>query len=172
MNNLWKRRMVGMATEIAQWSKDPSTKVGCVLVNPESLIVASAGYNGFPRGVREELMVEIDTFHGGTALVKSEELDPVRWARPLKYQFVEHAERNAIYNAAREGKSTLGLWAFLNYRPQPCADCARALIQAGIIHILGPDLPFPGAGAGTHYHIDDPAGEMLREAHVVQEIVR
>lgn len=172
MNNVWKRRMIGMATEVAKWSKDPSTKVGCVLVNPESLIVVSMGYNGFPRGVREEMMEEIETFHGRTELVKGQQLDPKRWERPTKYLYVEHAERNAIFNAAREGVSTAGCWAFLNYEPSPCADCARALIQAGIVRILGSAVPFPGAGTGTHYHIAGPALDMLREAYIIREVVR
>ena len=57
-----------------------------------------------------------------------------RWERPVKYHYVEHAERNAIYNAARHGISTRGLvlvspWA-------ACSDCARAIIQSGISQLI------------------------------------
>lgn len=64
-----------------------------------------------------------------------EELN-LRWVRPLKYQYVEHAERNAIYNAARVGTPTLGCSAFVSLAP--CVGCARALVQAGIKEVYGP----------------------------------
>jgi dCMP deaminase len=116
--------------------------------------------------VREREQIEVEAFHGRLQLVQTNTLDPVRWARPLKYQFVEHAERNAIFNAARIGVKTEGCWAFMNFMPTPCADCARALIQAGIVKIIGSDRPFPGVGAGVHYHIDETSKQMLKEGGV------
>ena len=62
-----------------------------------------------------------------------------RWERPQKYQYVEHAERNAIYNAARTGVPLNGCSAFVSLAP--CADCARAMIQAGIVEVYGPAFP-------------------------------
>ena len=59
-----------------------------------------------------------------------------RWDRPQKYQYVEHAERNAIYNAARVGTPLLGCSAFVSLAP--CVGCARALVQAGITEVYGP----------------------------------
>ena len=44
----WHRRFLRLAAEIAEFSKDPSTKVGCILVRDRRII--STGYNGFPRG--------------------------------------------------------------------------------------------------------------------------
>ena len=64
------------------------------------------------------------------------------WERPLKYSYVEHAERNAIYNAARIGVSTKGCTMYLTC-DIPCADCARGIINAGIIKIYAKK----GAGA-------------------------
>jgi dCMP deaminase len=93
-------------------STDPSTQNGAVLVK-ESEIVAS-GANHFPRGVQEL---------------------PERWQRPAKYQFVEHAERNAIFDAARNGVPTSGLTMYCPWFA--CADCARAIIQAGIVEVVG-----------------------------------
>src|SRR3954465_12147778 len=78
----WDGRFMRMAGEIAGWSKDLSRKVGCVIVGPKNEIRA-AGYNGFPRNTNDTRAY--------------------RHERPMKYKWTEHAERNAIYNAARVG---------------------------------------------------------------------
>lgn len=105
----WDERFMGVAREVASWSKDRSRKVGCVIVGP-GMEIRATGYNGFPRGVNDDV----------------EE----RHVRPAKYRWTEHAERNAIYNAARAGVSTMGCTAYLPW--YPCMDCARGLVQAGI----------------------------------------
>lgn len=149
----WDARFIGLAVHLATWSKDPSTKVGCVLVEPNSRTVLGTGFNGFPRGIAE--------------------LAPERQARPAKYLWTEHAERNAIFNAARHGHAINGAHAFLNWDPREsiCADCARALIQSGISKIVGPANTVQG-----REDIPDDAGwrascrvgvEMLSEAGVV-----
>ena len=92
------------------FSKDPSVKVGALLLAPDSLQILSSGYNGFPRGIDEK---------------KSS-----RWKNPTKYIYVEHAERNCIYNAARQGTPLEGSIAITTFFP--CYDCARALIQVGV----------------------------------------
>lgn len=138
----WHRRYLELAEHISTWSEDKSTKVGAVIVGPNNRIV-SVGYNGFPSGVEDK---------------------PERHERPAKYQYTEHAERNAIYNARSvpEG-STL----YLNWGLCPCADCTRAIIQTGIKRVVGvKDKPFSGKGNGTHYHTDGPSYEMLVEAGV------
>jgi dCMP deaminase len=96
------------------FSKDPSTKVGCLLLAPDSLQILSLGYNGFPRGV--------------------DETNPQRWERPIKYSYVEHSERNCLYNACRSGVSTNNSIAVITLFP--CCDCCRALIQSGIKTII------------------------------------
>jgi len=140
----WDELFILQAALISQKSKDPSTKVGCVIVNDDNVIL-STGFNGFPRNINEN--------------------HDERWKRPEKYHWVEHAERNAIFNAARVGVSLNGAKAYLNWEPKPCADCTRALIQAGIKEVIGPERKWKGAGAGRHYSIDH-AEEMLREAGV------
>lgn len=140
----WDELFIRQADLIAQKSKDPSTKVGCVIVG-EGNTILSMGFNGFPRSVDER--------------------PGERWVRPEKYLWVEHAERNSVYNAARHGIKLEGARAYLNWEPRPCADCTRALIQAGIREIIGPNRPFTGVGAGVHYHIDH-AELMLAEAGV------
>lgn len=91
------------------FSKDPSTKVGALFIAPNTYEILTLGYNGMPR------------------LVKEEEL--ARWTRPIKYDFVEHAERNAIFNAARTGQSLLNSICIVTLFP--CCDCARGIIQSG-----------------------------------------
>ena len=139
------------AQVIADLSKDESTKVGCIIVSSENNGI-SYGFNGLPEGVR------------GSPISRW-------WIRPAKYAWVEHAERNAVYLAARAGVSTLGATAYMNYYPTPCADCARAFIQAGIWEIVGPDRPFDGKSKDTHYH-PGIANTMLREAGVIQRVYR
>ena len=118
----WPRRFLRLANHLAvEWSKDNSTKVGCVLVNPRTNAVIATGVNGFARGVEEH------------------PTSP-RWTRPTKYLWCEHAERNAIYNAARHGHPTDGCVAYLNWNPTTsiCCACARAFIQCGIVAVYGP----------------------------------
>lgn len=166
----WDELYIRMAFLVSEKSKDPSTKVGCVIVSRDGdNSVLATGFNGFPRGVKEEesYMEQVADY---PAFYSEKRLIPDRWARPAKYSWVEHAERNAIYNAARKGVSIRGAKAYLNWEPQPCADCCRGLIQAGIAEIIGPDIPFKGAGVGTHYHIDY-AKVMCEEAGVIQRVV-
>ena len=113
----WNYRFMGMALHISTWSKDTSTKVGCVVVGPDKEI-RSQGYNGFPRGVDEN--------------------KKGRQIRPTKYVFYEHAERNAIFNACLFGASLRGCTLYVTM--PPCADCARAIIQSGIkmVYFMAP----------------------------------
>ena len=92
------------------FSKDPHKKVGALFLAPESLQILSLGYNGMPRQVDENI--------------------PQRWERPMKFKFVEHAERNAIYNACRSGVCLEDAIAIVTWFP--CTDCARAIIQSGV----------------------------------------
>ena len=141
----WPAYFLNMVELVAAKSKDRSTKVGAVIVGPD-LEVRSTGYNGFPRGVDDEV--------------------EDRHERPAKYLWTEHAERNAIYNAARMGTSLRGCTLYLMYGPCPCADCARATIQAGITRIVVPaNRPFPGKGQQWEANFL-VAREMLFEAGV------
>jgi dCMP deaminase len=184
----WDTYFIQMANLVASKSKDDSTKVGCIIVSADNTVL-SMGYNGFPRGVRETLTKVCDVCGGtgyinmlgnlsigqhhrcyrcnGVCRISTDTIDPERWhKRPEKYQWVEHAERNAVFNAARKGVRLEGGIAYLNWEPIPCSDCTRALIQAGIVEIVGPNIPFGGHGAGTHYHVSEISREMLKEAGV------
>ena len=147
----WDEYFIKMAMLVSQKSKDQSTKVGCVIVGSGNAIL-STGFNGFPRKVAEE---ETVVLQGGDYPVFYEEKRPIleRWERPTKYIFIEHAERNACYNAARNGIKLEGSRLYLNYEPIGiCSDCCRGIIQSGIVEIIGPDIAFGGFGKGNHYH--------------------
>ena len=141
----WAAHHVEMAELVATKSKDKSTKVGAVIVGPDQE-VRSTGFNGFPRGVDDE----VEDRHG----------------RPDKYLWTEHAERNAIFNAARVGIPLLGSTMVLNFCPWPCAPCARGVIQSGIAEVIGyRESPFPGKGDQWDHELAI-AKEMLEEAGV------
>jgi deoxycytidylate deaminase len=101
-----------------------------------------------------------DHFNGP---IGGQELSP-RWERPDKYAYVEHAERNAVYNAARVGVPLEGCTAYLNWEPYPCVECAKAFIQAGIVEVVGPDIPF--SGTSNHDWKFNKSLEMFNEAGV------
>lgn len=101
-----------------QESTDPSTQNGAVLVDVDKKEVLVEGANHFPIG------------EYGDVEEKAE-----RWERPLKYQYVEHAERDVIYRAAKAGISTNGLHLYVPW--YSCSDCARAIIEAGIVGVVG-----------------------------------
>jgi len=140
----WHKYYIEMARLVASKSKDRSTHVGAVIVGPDNE-VRSTGYNGFPRMVDDE--------------------EDSRHDRPQKYDFTEHAERNAIYNAAKVGIPTKDCTLYLNWEPCPCTDCTRAIIQSGIVRIIGPDTPFPGKGTHWSGNLDN-AKQMLDEADI------
>lgn len=121
----WDKYHIGFAIHACSKSKDRSTKVGAFIVGPYNE-PRSAGFNGFPRGVNDHV--------------------EGRHLRPEKYLFTEHAERNAIFNAARSGVSVDKCTMYMNFEPCPCADCARAIIQSGIIRLVGPNIKFEGKG--------------------------
>lgn len=112
-----------MALEHARMSKDPSTKVGTIIVGPDREIV-SGGFNGFPRGIADT----------------SERLND----RDTKLALVVHAEMNAIVAAARLGIRLKGCTLYLVatdhtcsvWGGPPCTRCTVHAIQAGISEIV------------------------------------
>lgn len=108
--NSWVGRFIGLAEHVATWSKDPSTKVGAVTIDPHTKIVTGLGFNGFPRGIEDD----------------QERLEN----REMKYKIVVHAEMNAVLNA---NNNVRGNYMFTTL--PPCHDCTKFLIQAGIVRI-------------------------------------
>jgi dCMP deaminase len=111
----WDNRFLAMANLVASWSKDPSTQVGAVIVDGKRRILA-VGYNGFPRGVSDDLGERLSD-------------------RSTKLPRVVHAELNAILNTgvpmSLEG-ATLYTSMF------PCNECAKSIIQTGITRVVAP----------------------------------
>lgn len=134
---------VGIAHAVSQMSKDPSTKVGALIIAP-GMEIRATGWNGFPRGVEDT----------------QERLND----RPTKYLYVAHAEANAITNAARSGVSTDGC-SLLVTALHPCNDCAKLVIQAGIKKVYAPLPEIDGRWADSF----EIAATMFREAGVTVE---
>ena len=112
MTKNWNDYFLEMAHLVASKSKDPNTKVGCVIVT-EDKVVAATGYNGLPRGVADK---------------------PERMERPAKYLWTSHAEENAVAQAARVGMPLKGGIAYVTH--MPCSRCARTLVQAGVTVVI------------------------------------
>jgi len=106
-------------------SVDPSTQNGAIIVRKNRFIDLSS-YNIMGYGTT--------TFPSD--LIKA---TPERLTRPKKYDWVEHAERNAIFNVAREGKPTKGCIMYVPWFA--CADCGRAIINAEISEVVGSTWP-------------------------------
>jgi len=148
----WDLYFIKMAHLIASKSKDPSTKVGAVVVGPDNEVLTT-GFNGFPRGVEE---VEF----------------PERWERPEKYNWIVHAEANCVANAARVGVRLKDSTMYMNFAPSPCTGCTGLTINAGITTIIGPDITFSGVGKGIHYDVDDISQIMLKEVSMDRYIIK
>lgn len=110
VSNKWHHRYLKLAGHIAEWSKDPSTKVGAIVVGNHGQIL-SQGYNGFPRQV--------------------DDLEERLSVRGNKYLYTIHAEMNCIYNASLSGVSLDGASIYV-YGLPICHECAKGVIQSGI----------------------------------------
>lgn len=111
----WDEYFMGVALLASQRSKDPSTQVGACIVDTDKRIL-STGYNGFPQGCSDdEFPWNRDESEGET-----------------KYQYVVHAELNAILNAS--GKKLSGATVYVGLFP--CNECAKAIIQSGIKEVV------------------------------------
>jgi dCMP deaminase len=120
----WDERFMLLAHHIAEWSKERGRRVGAVIVGPDKEI-RSTGFNGLPRGVNDDLEERHSRETGA------------------KYIWSSHAERNAIYNAARIGIPLKGCTMYVPWFP--CVDCAKAIIQSGISELVAyePDAHDP-----------------------------
>lgn len=107
----WDKWFLGLAEYVSTASKDPSTKVGAVIVDKDRRVV-SIGYNGFPKGVEDS----------------EDRLNN----RDLKYQYIVHAERNALLFANKSSENcTIYTYPFM-----PCSVCAGMIIQSGIKKVI------------------------------------
>ena len=133
----WDEYYLDICKVVAARSKDPNTQIGCVIAGPAHEI-RSTGYNSLPRGIRDDV--------------------PERLERPTKYLWMEHAERNAIYNAARCGTPLEGCTLYVEI--MPCMDCGRAIVQAGIREVIV-------SGARMSQYTSDYYDEHFRNVEVL-----
>jgi len=109
----WDQLFFNLIKEYRAKSKDPSSQFAAIIVNDDNDPI-SFGFNGFPRRVKDL---------------------PERYAnRELKYKMVQHAEANAIVNAASNGKSTKGCSIYID--TWPCSSCCGMIINAKIKEIV------------------------------------
>lgn len=135
----WDLRWIRQAEEVKTWSKDPSTKVGCIFVRNNRLV--SSGYNGFPSGILDSEIRLND--------------------REFKNKIIVHAERNAIAWAAKEGVSTNGCTAYVTFHP--CCGCASLLIEVGVEKIV---CPSPLIHSGRWKEDFAVSSDILLEANI------
>lgn len=124
----WFQRYVDLAEHVAQWSKDPSTKVGAVVVGLNRRNIA-VGYNGFPPGIADTETRLND--------------------RPTKYRLTQHAERAALDNAPFDCAGGI-----LATSLHPCVECAKSIVAKRIHIVVCPGLP-PDK---EHWRGDQPSG--------------
>lgn len=109
MRPSWQDMFFEIAETVSKRSKDPHTKVGAVLVKDNHII--GIGYNGEPKEFRYDF----------------------NWNSNEKYDYVIHAEMNAISNANYIGVNCSGADIYVTH--SPCNHCILLLIQHGIKNI-------------------------------------
>lgn len=147
----WDRIWLQDALAVARKSKDPSTKVGGVIVTMDNDKITE-GWNGFPRGIADT---------------------PERFAdRDLKLSLVVHGEMNAVFNAVRMGVSLRNTRLYVVATDKsgtiwggpPCTRCVVECIQAGIVEYVS----YPLKLAPSRWHAScEFAGSLIREAGLV-----
>lgn len=108
----WDRRFYKLAEHVAQWSKDPDTRVGAVLVGKDRRDVA-VGYNGFPPGILDS--------------------DERLRDRELKRLLTQHAERNVLDNARFPADGGVLYVTFF-----PCSQCAKSIVSKRVSRVVCP----------------------------------
>lgn len=139
MKNKWDLRFINLAKEISTWSKDPSRKIGAVIVNQDRHVIGM-GYNGFPNKIVD----------------KKARLDD----KDLKRAIALHAEESAILNA----KCDLSNCKIYVYGLSCCSHCASMIIQSGITEVY---YQLSEKGESEHWKQNtDLAKKLFKEAKV------
>jgi len=141
----WDHRLLDMAQLVSTWSRDPSTKVGAVIVTPENVVV-SVGYNGFAQA-----MPDLSKHYAN---------------REVKYSRIVHSETNAIVLARKDVRGHT-LYVTL----PPCDRCAVTIIQSGIVRVVCPEVV--GDDAFERWkEAFDKAGQYFAESGVAFDKVK
>lgn len=108
-------------------------KVGCLIVKNNSII--SDGYNGTPSGfpnVCESVVCkkpnDPSCSGGGTECLHCE------YAELTTYNYVLHAEANAITKLSKSNNSSEGATIYVT--DEPCLECSKLIIQSGIRRVV------------------------------------
>lgn len=109
MRPSWTDYFLGLAKVVSQRSHDIHTQHGCVIADNHNRILG-VGYNGFPRGLDDKALPT---------------------SRPEKYEWLVHAERNALSNCVVRPDNAI---AYVT--GQCCNDCIMALWQEGIEKVI------------------------------------
>lgn len=133
----WDERFMTLALHVSTWSKDPKCSVGAIITDSQRRVVG-LGYNGFPRGVSDDVARYADKY--------------------VKEKLVVHAEANAILNAARVSGCAIYTTKF------PCSECAKLIAQSDIATIVCPPRPL---GATLDAEDANFASVILHEAGVM-----
>jgi len=150
--NRWDTYFHNLCIIVASKSPCLSRKIGALLVRDKSIV--STGYNGPPRGVphcgterlqHDKLLIEvfIDIYGLKEGEIWPGEIKEVCPRKIMGYESgthmelcpAQHAEENAVSNAARNGVSVLGTTLYMN-SVIPCKNCFGTLINAGIEEIV------------------------------------
>lgn len=125
-----------MARLVSSWSKDPNTKVGAVVVRPRGTVL-SVGFNGFPRGIKDDKRLH---------------------DRLLKHQIVVRAEENCLLCTPESVEGcTVYVWPII-----PCPRCAAKLIQSRVARVVAPATKRETCGDMTM----NLTRKLLKEAHL------
>lgn len=133
---IWDKRFLNIAKEISTWSKDPSRKIGAVLVKHNQIL--GTGYNGFPKGIK----------------------DDERLNQKDKNKYIIHAELNAILNALKYGIPLKDSTIYV-YGLPICSECAKHLIQVQVKKVVTKYNEI-----GTWKESTDLAKEMFKEVNI------
>ena len=136
MASVWDNRFLELSEQVASWSKDPSTKVGCLIVSSDKRIIGQ-GFNGFPKKMLDD----------GRLFDKVE-----------KHRYIIHAEENALLNPTQPMQgATAYVWPL-----HPCPRCAAKLVQVGIAKVVA---NYPSEKHSTTYELAEVA-ELFKECGI------
>ena len=140
MRNLKKiDAYMAMAREMAKLSPDAETQVGAVMLSAEGRVIASS-FNGFLRGANDNILPK---------------------TRPDKHKFIQHAERNMLYNCAYEGIKTKDTTIICTL--SPCLDCLRACFQSGVKEIIFEELYHRFPDTDFYEKLEDVAVKVIKK---------
>jgi len=152
MSNNWDKYFHNICIEVASKSSCLSRHIGAILVKENNIV--STGYNSPPRDVPHcghdrlikdvELRSVVEQILSSIDLVRFREECPRKilgYASGIHMELcpAQHAEINAIIDAARKGVSTIGTTLYMNCII-PCKSCFGALINSGIVEIVVDDI--------------------------------